>query len=79
MTRAVIYARFSTEMQQESSIEDQVSLCRAHARRDGHDVVAVYSDRARSGGSMFGRDGLMDMMEAAKATYKLRLRETVPL
>ncbi|WP_246220337.1 recombinase family protein [Parvibaculum indicum] len=54
-------------MQQESSIEDQVSLCRAHARRDGHDVVAVYSDRARSGGSMFGRDGLMDMMEAAKA------------
>ena len=35
MTRAAIYARFSTQMQREASIEDQVRLCRERAERDG--------------------------------------------
>ena len=29
--RAAIYARYSTELQNEKSIEDQVKLCRDHA------------------------------------------------
>jgi len=66
MTRAAIYARFSTELQQERSIDDQVALCRTHASRNGLDVVAVFDDRARSGASMFGRDGLMRMLDAAR-------------
>ncbi|WP_309085773.1 recombinase family protein [Chelativorans sp.] len=66
MTRAAIYARFSTELQNEKSTEDQIALCRAHARRGGLDVVAVYEDKARSGASVFGRDGLMSLMEAAR-------------
>ncbi|MGX5850063.1 recombinase family protein [Mesorhizobium sp. PL10] len=65
MTRAAIYARFSTELQNERSTEDQIALCRAYAVRNGLDVVAVYEDRARSGASMFGRDGLLALMEAA--------------
>ncbi len=64
--RTAIYARFSTELQQERSIEDQFELCRAHAAKNGLDVVAVYDDRARSGASIFGRDGLMRMMDAAR-------------
>jgi site-specific DNA recombinase len=66
MTRAVVYARFSTDLQNEKSTEDQVALCRAHAARRGLDVVQIFEDKARSGGSVFGRDGLMHLMEAAR-------------
>jgi hypothetical protein len=31
MKRAAIYARFSTDLQDERSIEDQVTLCRKYA------------------------------------------------
>ncbi|MER8961225.1 recombinase family protein [Mesorhizobium sp. M0701] len=66
MTRAAIYARFSTELQNEKSTDDQIVLCRAYAARHRLDVVAAYEDKARSGASMFGRDGLMRMMDAAR-------------
>jgi site-specific DNA recombinase len=64
--RTAIYARFSTELQQERSIEDQFELCRAYAAKNGLDVVGTFDDRARSGASIFGRDGLMRMMDAAR-------------
>jgi DNA invertase Pin-like site-specific DNA recombinase len=64
--RAAIYARFSTDMQRDKSIEDQVDLCRKHADRLNCEVVAVYSDRARSGASLMGRDGVLDMISASR-------------
>lgn len=64
--RTAIYARFSTELQHERSIEDQVALCRAYAAKNGLTVASVYDDRARSGASILGRDGLMQMMDAAR-------------
>lgn len=64
--RAAIYARFSTELQRDQSIEDQVALCRAAAHRDGFSVVGTYEDRARSGASMFGRPGLEQLLRAAE-------------
>ncbi len=64
--RAAIYARFSTELQRDRSIDDQVALCRTHAERLGISVVATYHDSARSGASVLGRDGLMQMMEHAR-------------
>jgi DNA invertase Pin-like site-specific DNA recombinase len=66
MKRTAIYARFSTELQQDRSIEDQVALCRGYAERNELSVVAVYDDRARSGASVHGRDGLMRLMDAAR-------------
>jgi hypothetical protein len=42
--RAVIYARFSTDLQDERSIADQVALCREYAQRQGHAVTAIYED-----------------------------------
>jgi site-specific DNA recombinase len=66
MTRAVIYARFSTELQSEKSTEDQIALCRAHAARNGLIIVGVYQDKARSGASVLGRDELMRLMDAAR-------------
>lgn len=67
MTKAVIYARYSSELQSERSIDDQVALCREFAARERLEVVTVYHDKALSGASMMGRHGLLDMMEAAKA------------
>jgi site-specific DNA recombinase len=64
--RAAIYARFSTDLQNERSIEDQVALCRSCAAREGMDVVEIYDDRARSGGSIMGRDGLLRLMDRAR-------------
>jgi site-specific DNA recombinase len=64
--RVAIYARFSTDLQNERSIEDQVALCRSFADREQLDVVQVFEDRARSGGSVLGRDGLMALMASAR-------------
>ena len=64
--RAAIYARFSTDLQNERSIEDQVTLCRKHAAEQNLTVVANYEDRARSGASVFGREGLVQLMDAAR-------------
>jgi DNA invertase Pin-like site-specific DNA recombinase len=62
---AAAHARFSTELQDEKSTEDQIALCRACAARHQLDVVATFADKARSGASVFGRDGLMKLMDAA--------------
>jgi site-specific DNA recombinase len=61
--RAVIYARFSTELQDQRSIADQVRLCREHAQRMGHSVVAVYEDVAASGASIKGRPGIQRLLQ----------------
>ena len=63
--RAAIYARFSTELQNDKSIDDQEALCRAYAAREGHEVVQVYSDAAKSGGSIQGRPGVQQLMRDA--------------
>ena len=65
--RAAIYARFSTDLQNERSTEDQIDLCRAYAEREGFEVVATYADKARSGASLIGRDQIMQMLTDAQA------------
>ena len=64
--RAAIYSRFSTDLQNERSIEDQLSLCQSYASREGLSVVRTYEDRARSGGSLMGRDGLLKLLDDAR-------------
>lgn len=65
MLRAAIYARFSTDLQNEKSTEDQIDLCRTYAEREGYEVVATYADKARSGASLIGRDDVMRMLADA--------------
>jgi site-specific DNA recombinase len=65
--RAVIYTRFSTDLQNERSVEDQVTLCRSYALRENIEVVGVYEDRARSGASILGREGLLELLDDARA------------
>src|SRR5215470_12452435 len=65
MTRAVIYARFSTELQRDASIEDQVRLCRERIEREGWSLVATYTDAAMSGASRL-RPGYQKLLEDAR-------------
>src|SRR5215472_10777142 len=51
--RCAIYCRFSSDLQRQESIEDQVEICRREAKRQGWTVVKVYADRALSGASRF--------------------------
>jgi site-specific DNA recombinase len=65
-TRAAIYARYSSDLQNDRSCDDQFHMARSYAERDGLQVVATFADRARSGASFLDRDGLLDLMQAAK-------------
>ena len=46
---AVIYARYSSQGQNEQSIEGQVRICTAYAESKGFTVVKTYMDKARTG------------------------------
>jgi len=63
---AVIYARYSSDLQSEASIDDQVRLCRERAERDGITISDVFTDYAISGGTLNNRPGMMSLMAAAK-------------
>lgn len=62
---AVIYARYSSERQNDASIEQQVEVCREFAERNGLTVSEVYSDRALSG-RVDNRPGFQRMIEDAQ-------------
>ncbi len=64
--RAAIYARFSSDLQNARSAEDQARVCREHADRQGWQVVDVFSDLAISGTSN-NRPGLNAALAAAEA------------
>jgi hypothetical protein len=49
--RAVIYTRYSTDLQALTSIEDQVRICRERIDREGCTYLHAYCDRAMSGTS----------------------------
>lgn len=64
---AAAYARYSSDLQDPSSIDDQLALAERWADRHGHSVAGAhrFSDYAKSGGSVHLRDGFNAMMEAA--------------
>jgi DNA invertase Pin-like site-specific DNA recombinase len=68
-TKAVLYARFSSELQNVRSIDDQFALCRTYAEREGFTVTKTYADRAKTGASLFDRTALFDLMTDAKARH----------
>ena len=64
--RTVIYARYSSDLQSETSIDDQIRICRERAERDGLSVIDVHTDYAISGGSLANRPGMLALLDAAK-------------
>ena len=63
---AVIYARYSSDNQHETSIEAQVQAAEAYARNNGFTVIAKYIDRAKSGTSTKSRPEFKRMIEDSK-------------
>ncbi len=64
--RAAIYARYSTDLQSASSIEDQIRLCRERVEKENGAIVEIYSDYAISGSSIRNRPGMRALLEEAK-------------
>ncbi len=64
--RVAAYARFSSDLQRQASIEDQLRLCRERAEREGWSLVETYEDHAISGASL-ARPGLQKLLEDARA------------
>ena len=67
MTRAVIYARYSTDKQTESSIADQVRVCQDYAETHGMTVTETFADEGISGAALGNRPGVGKLMETALA------------
>ena len=68
--KTVIYARFSSTLQNARSIEDQVTLCRERCDREGWEVVDVFTDFAISGAAGIGdnaRPGLNALLARVEA------------
>jgi site-specific DNA recombinase len=63
--RAVIYARYSSDLQSAASIEDQVRLCRVRIEREGWSYLTAYADRALSGASRL-RPGYQRLLADAR-------------
>ncbi|MCE8455905.1 recombinase family protein [Rhodovulum sulfidophilum] len=63
--RAAIYARYSTGLQRDASIEDQIRVGRTLADRQGYEVVKVYFDHAASDASLM-RPGIRSLLQDAR-------------
>jgi DNA invertase Pin-like site-specific DNA recombinase len=79
MTRsALIYARYSSELQNAASIEDQVRLCRERLDQDQIEVRDVFVDRAISGSSLHTRAGIKALLdEVARGTVDIVIAEAL--
>ena len=65
--RVAIYARYSSDLQKKSSIEDQLRICRERAVHEGWDVINCYTDPAITGSTFMMRPGIRMLMQDAEA------------
>ena len=64
MMRAVVYSRYSSDLQRAASIEDQLRNCQRRAEAEGWTITAEYADRGISG-SHASRSEYRAMLDAA--------------
>lgn len=64
--RAAVYARYSSKLQKETSIEGQMLNAEKLAQQHGLKIIQKFFDKARSGKSEAGRDGYAAMMAAVR-------------
>ena len=75
--RAVIYARYSSGLQREASIDDQLRLCRVRAEAERWEIVETYCDHAQSGSTSF-RPRYQQMLGAARdAKFDIVIAESL--
>jgi site-specific DNA recombinase len=77
VTRAAIYARYSSDLQRAASIEDQIRLCRERIAREGWRDLTAYTDAGLSGASRL-RPGYQKLLEDARAgTFDIIVAEAL--
>jgi site-specific DNA recombinase len=77
MKAVAIYARFSSDLQREASIEDQFRVCRERAEQEGWRIADCYSDHAMSGASML-RPGIQSLLQDAQSgKFEIVLAEAI--
>src|SRR5689334_5378043 len=64
--RVALYGRYSKELQNQLSVEDQFAVCEEKCAAEGWVIVQRYSDKALTGQTMQRRTGLLELIEAAK-------------
>ena len=69
MLKAVIYARYSSDMQREESIEAQLLDIRKYADRNGIIIIKEYKDEAVSGQTEMRTAFQAMMTEAKRRTF----------
>lgn len=66
MQHAVIYARYSSDLQSKESIADQLRECRKYASSNGYIITKEYIDQGISGASMRQRPNINQMLSDAR-------------
>ncbi|WP_024512907.1 recombinase family protein [Bradyrhizobium sp. ARR65] len=64
--KAVLYARYSSDMQKATSIGGQLLLCRKIAARNNLDVTGEFVDAAKSGLTEDARDGYQQLLNGVR-------------
>ena len=75
--RAAIYARYSSDLQSDASIEDQMRLCEERAAREGWTIENRYSDHGLSGASLMRPGIQMLMQDAAEGGFDVVVGESL--
>ena len=65
--KVAIYCRYSSDLQNPRSIEDQARLCREWIVRNGHTEGEMFADAAISGASAYRRPGFQQLRKAIEA------------
>lgn len=75
--RIGIYARYSSDLQSDSSIEDQIRLCSEKARAENWEIINCYTDAGISGASLI-RPGIQSLLSAAiRGEFDILLTEAL--
>jgi DNA invertase Pin-like site-specific DNA recombinase len=78
MARVALHARYSSDNQSESSIDDQLHLCRLQATRERWEVAGTYHDAAISGASTILRHGIQQLVcDAQRGLFEVVLAEAL--
>ncbi|GJL76074.1 MAG: hypothetical protein NMNS02_21800 [Nitrosomonas sp.] len=54
MQKVAIYARYSSDLQSDASIEDQIRVCSVRAKQEGWEIINTYTDQESAGQALCG-------------------------
>lgn len=77
--KAIVYARYSTEHQTESTIVDQIRRCREYAKARGWQIGAEYTDEGISGAAIGNRPGVQKALAELEVGDVLLVVDTTRL